>query len=281
MNEQSTPPFPTGPAPSAVASQTRLDALENQLRASRALNLVLVVISVVLCVALYLTHTGATSTAVDADSSGGVAPGASPADPAQEQSGPTPTGSALPTSAYVRNIDGDPMAVGDIDAPVVMSEWTDLRCPFCALVARQTLPVLIQEYVDAGKVRIEFNDVSYFGDQSREAAIAARAAGAQGMYLEYLETLFAAAPDSGHPDLPRGTLVGFAREAGVPDLEAFTASLDDPDLGRSVDASTANAQTLGISSVPFFVIDGRAVAGAQDTAVFRSVIDQALAESGR
>src|SRR5699024_3517391 len=66
---------------------------------------------------------------------------------------------------FVRREADDPKAIGDVDAPVVLTEWIDLRCPFCASFSRDTLPVLIEEYVDTGRVRIEFTDVAYFGEQ--------------------------------------------------------------------------------------------------------------------
>lgn len=307
-----TSPDPTDSPEPEIPTGDQVSRLEGQLRTSRILNLVLVVVSVVLGVALYLTSTGATSGAGAEGATGsGGGPGTSPAGQSGTQSGvdtpdtadPAAPGAPAPGAPqqgtggestgpgegatpsgdqpYVRREEGDPLAIGALDAPVVLSEWTDLRCPFCAVFANQTLPTLIQEYVDTGKVRIEFHDVVFFGDQSRDAAVAARAAGEQGLYVEYLETLYAAAPPNGHPDLPRAALIDFARTTGVPDMDAFTRALDDPDLGQKVDRSTAVAQSLGVNSVPFFVIDGKALAGAQGIDTFRQFIDQALAEAGR
>ncbi len=190
------------------------------------------------------------------------------------------TGQSGPqAAAYVRADPDDPMAIGEPDAPVVLSEWTDLRCPFCAVFSRDTLPAIVEEYVDAGKVRIEINDVSYFGDESADAAAAARAAGEQGRYFEYLDAVYAAAPEDGHPDMPREKLIGFAKTAGVSDLAQFERDLDDPELRSAVEASTAQAQQLGVSGVPFFVVDGKAVSGAQPVETFRGLLDEALAEA--
>lgn len=171
----------------------------------------------------------------------------------------------------------DPMAIGGADAPVVLVEWTDLRCPYCAVFNRDTLPALVREYVDSGKLRIEIRDVSFFGEQSATAAVAARAAGNQGMFPEYLGAVYRAAPESGHPDLPRDRLIGFAEEIGVPDLAKFTADLDDPRLLEAVRQSTGDAQRLGVNSVPFFAIGNSALSGAQPIENFREFVDAALA----
>ncbi|MBO1804501.1 thioredoxin domain-containing protein [Leucobacter ruminantium] len=194
--------------------------------------------------------------------------------PEMEQQGPD-------DAAYVRNDPEDPMALGDPDAPIVLSEWTDLRCPFCAVFNRDTLPAIVEEYVDTGKVRIEVNDVSYFGDESTDAAIAARAAGNQGMYFEYLHTVYEAAPEDGHPDMPRDKLIGFAKTAGIPDLDRFEQDLDEPELRKAVETNTAQAQQLGVSGVPFFVAGGQAISGAQPIETFREFLDGALAEAGQ
>ncbi len=217
------------------------------------------------------------ATAPDADS----APSASPR-PSEPTGAPQPPGGASAgdlrphDNPLVRRDPDDAMAIGDVDADVVMIEWTDMRCPFCASYTRDTLPELMKDYVDAGKLRIEIRDVSYFGDQSTEASIAARAAARQGVYPEFLDVLYAAAPASGHPDLPREKLIGFAREAGVGDMAAFTTDLDDPQLRTDVAEETAFAQKIGVSAVPFFVVGDTAMSGAQPIDTFHEYLGQAL-----
>src|SRR5690625_929024 len=75
---------------------------------------------------------------------------------------------------FVRRDAEDPMAIGDVDAPIVMTYFFDTRCPFCAVFHRVTLPTLIEEYVDAGALRIDFHDVVFFRDQASVAQCAAR-----------------------------------------------------------------------------------------------------------
>ncbi|AZZ49875.1 disulfide bond formation protein [Rathayibacter rathayi] len=190
---------------------------------------------------------------------------------------PSPAAAAAQRPSIERRDAADPAAIGALDAPVVLTEWTDLRCPFCAQFGRETLPTLVHEYVDTGKVRIEFRDVAFFGEQSDQASVAARAAGRQGLFAAYLDTVFRAAPESGHPDLPREKLLDFARDAQVPDLARFEADLDDPALLAAVKQDTVDAQRLGATSVPFFAASGTAVSGAQPIERFRTFLDAALA----
>ncbi len=178
--------------------------------------------------------------------------------------------------SVVRRDPGDPLAIGDVDAPVVLVEWLDVRCPFCALFSRQTLPTLIDDYIDAGLVRYEVHPVEFFGDQSGAAAVAVHAAGAQGMAMEYLSALYAAAPERGHPDLTREVQLGFAEQIGIPDMGRFTDDLDRTDLRAAVTEETTNAGGLGVNTVPFFLVGDTAIAGAQSLEVFRDVLDEAI-----
>lgn len=235
--------------------------LESRLRRSRALNLILGVVAVVAVVfgAVQWTQVSASnghSAEVQTEES---------ADEATDE-----------TVSIERRIEGDPMAIGSLDAPVVLSEWIDFRCPYCAVFSRDTFPRIVQEYVDAGDVRIEIHDVAFFGEESERAAVAARAAGEQGMYFEFLEAVYAAAPESGHPDLSEPELVGFATQVGVPDIPRFTEDLANDELRAAVRESTANAQQLGVSAVPFFAVRGQALSGAQPIENFRQLLDQHL-----
>lgn len=181
--------------------------------------------------------------------------------------------------SIVRRDANDPMAVGRVDAPVVLVLWTDMRCPFCAVFNRETLPKLMDEYVDPGKVRLEVHDVVFFGKQSENAAVAARAAAAQGKFFEYLKAVYAVAPEGKHPSLPARKLVGFAEQVDVPDIARFKTDLDDEALHGQTQQSTAAAQGLGVTSVPFFVAGQTSLAGAQPIDVFREFLDDALAEA--
>lgn len=212
------------------------------------------------------------------------APAATPAttEPAGTQPEPAASTSAQPNPELEkfllelpRRDAADALALGSVDAKVVMTNWSDYRCPFCAVWHQRTLPDL-RKYVDDGSLRIEFRDLAMFGEQSEATAVAARAAGQQGRFWEFQDAVFAAAPPSGHPDIERANLVEFARAAGVPDMAAFEAALDDAALAEAVAKDSAEARQLGISGTPFFVVGGQALSGAQPTQVFEAVIAEEL-----
>lgn len=246
---------------------------EAKYRRSRRLNIILSAVVLFLGVVLAAQLLGGPGFGGQGDAGiAGGEPGADATDSADSGA------QVVDQAPYIRGDANDPLAIGDIDAPLVVVEWTDLRCPYCALFTNETLPDIIEEYVDAGKIRLEVNPVAFFGDESAVAAAAALAAAEQGRYFEYLRVLYAAAPEGGKPDMPREKLVGFAEQAGVPDLSRFEHDLDDPAFIARVETHTLEAQQLGVNSVPFFAIEGEAFTGAQPIENFRTRFDQALSK---
>ena len=176
-----------------------------------------------------------------------------------------------------RNPD-DPAAIGDVDAPVVMTEWFDYRCPFCSAFNEETLPQL-QRYVDEGKLRIEFRDFAMFGPDSEYAAIAARAAGKQGKQIEFMDALFVKLPNKGHPPVDEAVVTDVAQSVGVSDLTKFKEDLGSEELRNAVLAESYEAQRFGLSSVPSFLVHTQFIAGAQPAEVFKQTIDAELAKA--
>ncbi|MBB1483615.1 thioredoxin domain-containing protein [Tessaracoccus sp. MC1865] len=179
---------------------------------------------------------------------------------------------------FPRRLEGDPMAMGALDAPVVLTEWADYRCPFCSVFAEETLP-LLQKYIDDGTLRIEFRDLALFGDESVKAATAARAAGLQGKYFEFQHAIFAATPNQGHPDIPDDLVMGIVADLGL-DAAQFEADWAQPALRQAVLTDSQEAQGMGVSATPAFVVGTQFFTGAQPIAEFERVIEAEAAKLG-
>lgn len=173
----------------------------------------------------------------------------------------------------------DVTAIGAIDAPVVIVEYSDFRCPFCGVFSRDTMPRILDTYIDSGQVRIERRDVPIFGEQSMDGALAARAAGEQGLFWEYTAAVYQAAPDRGHHELPREKLLDFAVQVGVPDLAKFASDMDRPDLAAAINADMEEARSIGATSTPSFLVGDIPISGAQPYAVFEDAIDKQLGQT--
>ena len=87
--------------------------------------------------------------------------------------------------------DDDPI-IGDPDAPITIIEFSDFECPFCARFHVQTLPLLLEEYIDQGKVKLVFRDfpIQSIHPNALPASVAAECANDQGKFKGMHDMLF-------------------------------------------------------------------------------------------
>ena len=190
-----------------------------------------------------------------------------------------PTSAAqAPSAAAAAN----PRILGSASAPVMIIEFTDLQCPYCARFALQTFPQLKAAYVDTGKLRFATRDLPLpMHSFAVPAAIAARCAGQQGKYWEFREALFREQARLGTE--PYAELAsGFGLDA-----ERFASCRADPAVLQSVREDAALAAASDIASTPSFVIgrviddqfEGEVISGAQPFEVFQQRIDALLKQA--
>ncbi|MCW7990661.1 thioredoxin domain-containing protein [Streptomyces sp. SID8375] len=177
-----------------------------------------------------------------------------------------------------RRADGDPLAIGKKDAPVVLVEYADYQCSFCGRFTRETQPGLIKKFVDNGTLRIEFRNFTVFGADSERAARASWAAGKQGKFWQLHDALYSKTRKGAA--LAEDKLVDLARTSGVDDLDKFRADLKSADAERALKKDQDEGYQLGVQSTPSFLVNGRPVAGAQPYEVFAQAVEQAAERAG-
>jgi protein-disulfide isomerase len=189
----------------------------------------------------------------------------------------------LPASAEAQTVQvGQAAAKGEITAPLALIEFSDLQCGYCARHNRETLPQIVDSYVKEGKLRYFLMDLPLnFHPHAFRAAVAARCAGDQGKLWEMHDLLFAK-----QHALEEARLPGYAAELGL-DGEKFNACMAESDHPAAVRSDMAQAQELGITATPIFVLgryDGEAgtveviqqIRGAKPFSVFRAAIERQL-----
>lgn len=188
----------------------------------------------------------------------------------------TKTESAPPLPGLERRTEDDPLAVGDVDAPVVMVNYSEFQCPYCGKFARDTEPKLIKKYVDKGILRIEWRDFPYLGKESGTAAMAGRAAADQGKFWQFNEAMFAdqQTPNSGK--LTTEFFVKIAEKIGL-DTDKFREDLNSDKNHEAIQKDFDEGQSIGVSGTPAFVINGRPIMGAQPLGAFEDAIEAAAA----
>ncbi len=225
-------------------------------------------IAVVALVALILTLVGTRGGDDDADTSTGPGPSAASADAGRA---PDDTWEQL-----VRREADDPMALGEVDAPVVMLAYSEFQCPFCGKFARDTEPTLVEEYVEDGTLRIEWRDFPYLGPESTTAAEGGRAAAAQDSFWAFHDELYADQPSPNSGTIDADHLAGIAEELGL-DVERFRSDMASEATRRDIARDFSQGQAIGVTGTPAFVINGVPVIGAQPTEVFERTIEKAAA----
>lgn len=177
-----------------------------------------------------------------------------------------------------RRDEGDPLALGDVDAPVVMVIYSDFQCPFCGKFARDIEPDLIDEYVDDGTLRIEWRDFPYLGDDSWKGAAAGRAAAAQDKFWQFENTLYHDQPATNSDEMTDEFLADIAQDAGL-DVQRFRQDLEAEADHAESEADFKDGQSHGVSAAPTFFINGIPLMGTQPKSAFADVIDSAAAEA--
>lgn len=192
-------------------------------------------------------------------------------EPSQPPAAPTP-------AAFNDEFAG---VMGDPQAPVTIVEFTDYQCPYCARHSLDTMPDIVREMVDAGRVYYILKDLplDQLHPDARSAAVAARCAGEQEMYWEMHDIIFDtqdewAGQGAGANDL----YIEYAINLSLDD-EAFEACLVSGRFDQEVEANASEARALGISGTPFFFVDGYPLNGARPFEHFQIAVE--LAEEGR
>ena len=134
-------------------------------------------------------------------------------------------------------------------------------------------PELEKKYIQNGTLRLEWRDFPYIGEESRRAAIAARAAQEQGKFWEYHDILYQNQKGENRGAFSDENLIGFAREAGL-DVERFEAALESGKYEAAVQKVFREGQDAGIQGTPSFNINGRVLVGFQPLEVFERVIEE-------
>lgn len=161
------------------------------------------------------------------------------------------------------------LARGSAKAPVTIVEFGDFKCPNCTKFAQSIGPVLWRKYVDSGVVRVFWRDHPIRGRESRDAAVAARAASRQGKFWAFHDALFAA-----NAPLDDARLRAAARRVGL-DLRKFEADRRDAKVREAVDRDAEFAARLGMPGTPAFLINGKLFFGAQPVEAFEQAIEKA------
>jgi protein-disulfide isomerase len=169
---------------------------------------------------------------------------------------------------------------GSPDAPIACEIYSDYECPSCAAFYRDTMPLLVAEYVQTGKVKLLHRDFPLaLHPYARLAARYANAAGQAGQYDKAVSRLFQTQDiwsTSGDVESQLGPVLPPAVMRAVRDMVAHDQRLDD-----TVAADQAMAVTDRLRATPTLVVvwkgNRQAISPIPSYALVKSYLDDLLA----
>jgi len=192
-------------------------------------------------------------------------------------------GSQGAATTPARSAPADSRAMGRLDAPVAVVEYSDYQCPYCQRFHAEVLPRLKSRYIDTGKVRFFFRDLPLsMHRESMPAAVAARCAAGQEKFWAMNEALFANQPKLGADLYER-----LAQTLAL-DGDRFRQCQHNPATRQAVQRDAQDAGRYGLNSTPSFIlgrVDGdrveihRVARGFADFETFAREIEAVLAAS--
>ena len=168
-------------------------------------------------------------------------------------------------------------AKGNMNAKVVIQEFSDFQCPYCKKV-EDSVNEVMKNYGDKVKLVWRNFPLPFHQDAplaSQAAMEAYKQKGPTGFWKMH-DALYGA---QGTQDgLKRENLEKLAQEQGL-DMAKFKNALDNSTHKAEIDADEAAGKAVGVSGTPAFFINGYSISGAQPYPKFRKLIEKALAEA--
>ena len=179
--------------------------------------------------------------------------------------------------------DNDPI-IGNPDAPITIIEFSDFQCPFCARFHIQTLPTIMEEYIEKGDVKLVFRDfpLQSIHPNAVPASVAAECANEQGEFKQMHDILFEKQNQWSNLETVYAIeLFNQYSEQINLEQEQFTSCLSSAKYVKEIQNDLNDGRAYGITGTPGFFIGNQEIGfvelkGAQPFESFKKVIDSQL-----
>lgn len=174
--------------------------------------------------------------------------------------------------------------LGEDSAPVVLVEFSDYQCPFCARHFQTVLPRIKKDYVDTGKLKYVMREfpIESIHPKALKASEAALCAGDQGQYWAMHDRIFEDQKRVGPEDLMAHA------EALDLDMTGFGECFDGNKYAQKVQDDLQDGARAGVRGTPSFFVGiaepeaptkiraTKFISGAQPYEAFKEAIDELL-----
>ncbi len=178
------------------------------------------------------------------------------------------------------------IVLGDADAPITMIEYASWTCGHCLQYHKDIMPVLLDEYINQGKLRLVFREFPTAPTDVSVAGFAiARCAGPD-QYFDVLDELFerqsAIISLVRNGGQVRAALVQIGLNNNIPNEETIEACFADRDILTAIRTSILRGENQGVRATPTIFVNGEQLVGSnwRSAEAMRAILDDALNESG-
>lgn len=152
------------------------------------------------------------------------------------------------------------VTVGEPDAKATIVEFADLKCPFCADFAVESLPTVVDELVRSGKAKLVFKNLTFLDQvtpgeaDSTNAAQFAQAVGLQNKLWEFVDLWYLQQKPENQVYATESYLKSIANQ--IPGVDADKAWNDrsNPAVQEELAAADELFNSLGLSGTPAFAV---------------------------
>ncbi len=157
--------------------------------------------------------------------------------------------------------------MGAKDGKIVLVEFSDFQCPFCAK-AQPTIKEFMAKHGDQVTLVFKHLPLVRIHPEAIPASAASWAAQQQGKFWEYHNALF-----EQQEKLGEELYVKIAQDLAL-NMEKFNSDRKSPEAIKAIEADVKLAQTIGIQGTPFFVMNGEPISGAVELSEFEATLEK-------
>jgi protein-disulfide isomerase len=165
--------------------------------------------------------------------------------------------------------------LGNPDAPVTVAIWEDFLCPACAQWAVNIKPLLVEQYVLTGEVKLAYRHfpLSQHEPGASLGAQASECAADQGAFWPYRDRVYQESAARGESALVLEKLVEYGADLGL-DVGQFSQCMNSQKHWNGVRQSAAQAIALNLNATPSALVNGHLLPNPFDYQAMAAEIDR-------
>lgn len=186
-------------------------------------------------------------------------------------------------------IQADDPVIGDKNAKVTLVYWFDYQCPFCKafdvggvpqIPIEPSLPTLVKDYVETGKLKIVFKDYAFLGPDSETAALYKHAVWDlyPDKFYEWHEAMFHAQDEENGGFGNEESILKLVRGISGLDADALKAKVAEKREAylKLIEEDRNEGTKFGIQGTPGIITGKTLIPGADSPETFKAAIDAQL-----